>query len=91
MIHGYNRTVANILINAASHNRRLCVYITEGRPVSTGSQTLKLLEEANITTKLIPDTTVAYIMNDIDLVLVGAEAVVENGGILNTVYYYDLD
>jgi translation initiation factor eIF-2B subunit alpha len=34
---------------------------------------------------LIPDTAVATIMSTVDLVMVGAEAVVENGGIINKV------
>ena len=34
---------------------------------------------------LIPDPAVAYLMDSIDLVLVGAEGVTQNGGIINQV------
>ena len=33
------------------------------------------------------DAAAAYFMEDVDIVLVGAEAVVENGGVINKVFY----
>lgn len=42
----------------------------------------------DIPVTIIPDTSVAHIMSDVDLVLIGAVAVVENGGILNNVGFY---
>lgn len=39
----------------------------------------------DIPVTIIPDTSVAHLMSDVDLVLIGAVAVVENGGILNSV------
>ena len=34
---------------------------------------------------LVPDSSIGFIMERVDYVLVGAEAVVENGGIVNKV------
>lgn len=42
------------------------------------------LKKRNIPCSVIPDTAVAYLMPQIDAVVLGAEAVVETGGILNT-------
>lgn len=42
----------------------------------------------DIPVTIIPDTSVAHIMSDVDLVLIGAVAVVENGGILNNVGFF---
>lgn len=45
----------------------------------------KELEAANISCTLILDSAVGYIMEQVDFVIVGAEAVVESGGIINKV------
>lgn len=45
----------------------------------------KELEAANISCILILDSAVGYIMERVDFVMVGAEAVVESGGIVNKV------
>ena len=45
------------------------------------------LEAAGIKVTVIMDAAAAYFMEDVDIVLVGAEAVVENGGVINKVFY----
>ena len=45
----------------------------------------KTLMEMGFAVTIVPDSTVGYIMEKVDYVLVGAEAVVENGGIINKV------
>lgn len=47
--------------------------------------TARLLLEYDIPVTLVADSLVAHIMAQVDLVLVGAVAVVENGGLLNKV------
>ena len=49
----------------------------------------QLKEHTNIDCRIIYDSEAAYIMETIDLVLVGAEAVVKNGGIINKVYLHN--
>lgn len=43
------------------------------------------LKELNIPCTLILDSAVGYIMEKVDMVMVGAECVVESGGIINKV------
>lgn len=43
------------------------------------------LKELNIPCTLILDSAVGYIMERVDMVMVGAECVVESGGIINKV------
>lgn len=43
------------------------------------------LKDLNIPCTLILDTAVGYIMERVDMVMVGAECVVESGGIINKV------
>lgn len=45
----------------------------------------KDLQAANIPCTLILDSAVAYVMEQVDFVMVGAEGVVESGGIVNKV------
>jgi translation initiation factor 2B subunit (eIF-2B alpha/beta/delta family) len=47
--------------------------------------TVKLLLAKGIHVTVIPDSTVAHVMAEVNIVLVGAFAVVESGGILNQV------
>ena len=43
------------------------------------------LSDLGMNACLIPDACVGYYMNQVDIVLVGAEGVVESGGIVNKV------
>lgn len=45
----------------------------------------KNLEAANIPCTLILDSAIGYVMEQVDFVMVGAEGVVESGGIVNKV------
>lgn len=45
----------------------------------------RALEKMGIETTVILDSAVAYIMEQIDMVMVGAEGVMESGGIINKV------
>lgn len=48
-------------------------------------KTYNALTAANIPCTVILDSAVAYCMDKVDLVLVGSEAVVESGGLINAV------
>ena len=52
---------------------------------TSSEKTAAALREMGIPTRVILDSAVGYVMDQIDLVLLGAEAVVENGGIVNKV------
>jgi translation initiation factor eIF-2B subunit alpha len=53
-------------------------------------RTYEALRAAGIPCALILDSAVAYVMDKIDLVLVGSEAVVESGGLINAVGSYQM-
>ncbi|RLN89693.1 hypothetical protein BBJ28_00013544 [Nothophytophthora sp. Chile5] len=50
-------------------------------------ETAKQLAEVGIPTTVILDSAVGYYMEQMDIVIVGAEGVVENGGIVNSQFY----
>lgn len=78
------------LIYAAKSNKRFHVYVTRSSPDNTGEQMCADLKEAGIECTLILDSAIGYIMESIDIVLVGAEGVVESGGIINRVGTYTM-
>ncbi|KAG4302231.1 hypothetical protein PCK1_001503 [Pneumocystis canis] len=83
LVHSYSRNVNALLLKAASENIKFSVYITESRPTGSGIITSRILSEAGIPTAIILDSAVGYLIQKIDLVLVGAEGIVENGGLIN--------
>lgn len=67
-----------------THKRRFKVYCTEARPSSSAARVKRLLEtELGVPCHVILDSAVGYYMERMDVVLFGAEGVVENGGIIN--------
>lgn len=47
---------------------------------------MDILRKSGIPATLILDAAVGYFIEKVDMVLVGAEGVVENGGVINQVY-----
>lgn len=90
LTHGFSRVVVDVLLRAVAQGKRFSVLVTESRPAQVGLETFQRLQEAGIPTNLITDSAVAYTMEAVDLVLVGAEGIVENGGILNTIGTYQI-
>eukprot|EP00127_Corallochytrium_limacisporum_P001437 Clim_evm59s55 gene=Clim_evmTU59s55 len=85
LVHSRSRMVLTLLTSAAKDNRRFEVYITEARPDFVGLSMAKDLSKAGIPVTIILDAAVGCMMQKVDLVVVGAEGVVENGGIINRV------
>lgn len=69
----------------ASKSIRFSVIIPENRPSCEGYEMCNRLAKNNISTKLIVDSALAIYIDEADFILSGAEAVVENGGIINGV------
>ncbi|ORX95753.1 alpha subunit of the translation initiation factor eif2b [Basidiobolus meristosporus CBS 931.73] len=90
LIHSYSRVVMLLLLQAASQKKRFKVYVTESRPLSQGLEAAKILRKAGVPTTVILDSAVGYIMEKVDAVIVGAEGVVENGGVINQIGTYQL-
>jgi len=85
LTHSSSRCVLNVLKEARDKNKHLTIYITESMPDKQGWKMKKNLEDLGIQSTVILDSAVGYIMERVDLILVGAEAVVESGGIINKI------
>ena len=78
------------LILAANSNKRFHVFVTKSVPDNNGEQMCSELENAGIECTLILDSAIGYIMETIDIVMVGAEGVVESGGVINRIGTYTM-
>ncbi|NXE18028.1 EI2BA factor, partial [Ardeotis kori] len=95
LTHAYSRVVLRVLEAAVEAKKRFSVYVTESQPDQAGQSNFffflnrqkmaKALRKLNIPVTVILDAAVGYIMEKVDLVLVGAEGVVESGGIINKI------
>ncbi len=59
--------------------------MTESRPSNSGHKAVEILKQNGIPATVILDSAVGYMIEKVDMVLVGAEGVVENGGLINSV------
>ena len=86
LTHGRSRVVESILLRAALVERkRFQVYVLEGRPDAGGAKSALSYIKANIPTTVVLDSAMGYIMERVDMVLVGADCVMENGGTVNKI------
>lgn len=86
LTHSYSRVVLQLLVAASrEQHKRLTVLCTESRPTRSGYRMRDQLRKAGVPAEVILDSAVGYRMGQVDMVLVGAEGVVENGGLINQV------
>lgn len=85
LVHSKSRVVIHLLWQAYKMNKRFKVYITESVSDGSGRETQAILTDNGIPCSVILDSAVGFIMERIDMVLLGAEAVVESGGIINRI------
>uniref|UniRef100_A0A8C1KIN4 Translation initiation factor eIF2B subunit alpha n=1 Tax=Cyprinus carpio TaxID=7962 RepID=A0A8C1KIN4_CYPCA len=90
LTHSSSRVVLKVLENAAADNKRFTVYVTESQPDSAGKLMAQKLHNLNIPVTVVLDAAVGYIMEKVDLVIVGAEGVVESGGVINKIGTYQM-
>lgn len=90
LTHGFSRVVANILLEAANAGKLFDVVILEGRPDAAGAKAAQFYARKGIPVRLCLDAAMGTLMESVDVVLTGAEAIAENGGVINKVGTYAL-
>jgi len=73
--------VAALKAAARDHNYKIKVYATETEPKLQGVKTARELAEAGVDVTLIPDSAVGFFMQDIDMVVLGSDAMRQEGNI----------
>ncbi|MCZ7382828.1 MAG: ribose 1,5-bisphosphate isomerase, partial [Candidatus Methanoperedens sp.] len=85
MTHCNSSAAISIMAEAHASGKNINVIATESRPRMQGHLTIKQLDTLGIETSLIVDSAVRYFMKDIDLVIMGADAVTANGSVINKI------
>ncbi|MEM3411673.1 MAG: ribose 1,5-bisphosphate isomerase [archaeon] len=84
LVHCHSSFVVDSLIKA-SETKDFEVFCTETRPLFQGRITAKELSTHGIKTTMIVDSAARFFMNDIDLVLVGCDAITSNCYFINKI------
>ncbi|MFA7197848.1 MAG: ribose 1,5-bisphosphate isomerase [Methanoculleus sp.] len=85
MTHCNSEAALSCILEAHRQGKEIEVYATEVRPRGQGLVTIKTLNDAGIRTNYIVDSAVRYFINDVDLVIVGADAISVNGAVVNKI------
>lgn len=85
LTHCHSSTVTNMLRKAKFDGNCFEVICTESRPVFQGRITAKELLDYGIKTTLIVDSAIRIFMNEVDLVIVGADAITSEGNVINKI------
>ncbi|KAH7278699.1 hypothetical protein KP509_38G053000 [Ceratopteris richardii] len=78
---GHSRTLLQFL-REAKKKRSFEVFVAEGAPRYLGHTLAKELAALNLQTTLITDSAVFAMMSRVDMVIIGAHAVMANGGVI---------
>jgi ribose 1,5-bisphosphate isomerase len=85
MTHCNSSAAISIMAEAHASGKKINVIATESRPRMQGHLTIKQLDTLGINTSLIVDSAVRYFMKDVDIVIMGADAVTANGSVINKI------
>jgi len=85
LTHCNSEAALSCILEAKRAGKEISVFATEVRPRNQGHLTIKTLDQAGIRTSFIVDSAARYFMNEVDLVVVGADAVSVNGAVVNKI------
>jgi ribose 1,5-bisphosphate isomerase len=83
--HCHSSTVTHLLSKAKKDGKRFEVVCTETRPVFQGRITAKEMLALGVKTTFIVDSAARSFMRDVDIVIVGADAITSEGNIINKI------
>jgi ribose 1,5-bisphosphate isomerase len=83
--HCHSSTVTRLLAKAKASGKNFKVICTETRPAFQGRITAKELVDLGIETKFIVDSAARTFMGEVDLVIVGADAITSEGNVVNKI------
>lgn len=83
--HCHSSTVTRMIAKAKAEGKDFSVICTETRPAFQGRITAREIVELGIQTMFIVDSAARSYMGDVDLVIVGADAITAEGNIVNKI------
>jgi len=85
LTHCNSSVAIGVIKRAFDEGKSVKVFVTETRPRYQGRLTAEALSDHGIETIMIVDSAVRYFMNDVDKVIVGADAIAANGAVVNKI------
>ncbi|ACX72629.1 translation initiation factor, aIF-2BII family [Methanocaldococcus vulcanius M7] len=85
LTHCNSEAAISVIKTAYDEGKEIKVFCTETRPRNQGYITAKTLYDYGIDTTLIVDSAVRYFIREIDIVVVGADAITANGCLVNKI------
>ena len=85
LTHCNSEAALACILEAKRQGKEISVFATEVRPRNQGHLTIRTLDKAGIPTSFIVDSAARYFMDEVDLVVVGADAVSVNGAVVNKI------
>jgi ribose 1,5-bisphosphate isomerase len=83
--HCHSSTVTRMIAKAKVDGKEFSVICTETRPAFQGRITAREMVELGVQTLFIVDSAARSYMGDVDLVLVGADAITSEGNVVNKI------
>jgi ribose 1,5-bisphosphate isomerase len=85
LTHCHSSTVTHLLKKAKQDGKVFQVICTETRPVFQGKITAREMLDLDVETTFIVDSAARFFMNQVDLVIVGADAITSEGNVINKI------
>eukprot|EP00949_MAST-11_sp_MAST-11-sp1_P002790 g2790.t1 len=89
LTHGLSRVVMELLLSTAK-TVNFNLIVTEAHPTRAGYEVARRFKEEGIPCRVVLDSSVSFVMEEVDICIVGAEGVVESGGVVNLLGTYQL-
>jgi len=83
--HCHSSTVTYLMEKAKAQGKNFEVICTETRPAFQGRITAKEMQSLGVKTTFIVDSAARSFMHDVDIVLVGADAITSEGNVVNKI------
>ncbi len=85
LTHCNSLAAISVISTAHRSGKKIRVIATESRPRFQGITTIGMLDRLGIETELIVDSAARSFMNEVDLVIVGADVITANGSLVNKI------
>jgi ribose 1,5-bisphosphate isomerase len=85
LTHCHSSAVSQILRTAKENGVDFELFLTETRPRYQGRITAREMAEAGVKATMIVDSAVRTVLNRVDLVLVGSDAITSEGNVINKI------
>ncbi len=85
LTHCNSLAAISVISTAHRSGKKIRVIATESRPRFQGITTIGMLDRLGIETELIVDSAARSFMNEVDLVVVGADVITANGSLVNKI------